>query len=190
MLYTGEIPNEPISITFSNDYTETLVPEQELGISVFKLTDAQTNATTQYLPFSIPSTSLTGASSFTVTPTAIEAQTFEIQDTAFIVPSLSQVDVATGFVNITLAARNDGPDFNSSQLSVKVAAPMTQQLTLAPKIARTTLRLTEIESPFNGIGYWTGSTAIETPTGAVSATLLYSGQVVDTLLLDAGVAGW
>ncbi|KAI1771489.1 heme peroxidase [Hypoxylon cercidicola] len=190
MLYAGEVPNKPVSVTFSNGYTESLVPEEGLGTSAFKLTDAQTNATTQYFPFSMPSSSVTGATSFTVAADGFEAQVFEVQDAAFIVPSLSYADVAKGAVSITLAARNNRPDFDPSQLSIEIATPVRQPLTLAPKIVRTAVQVAEVESPFHDIGYWSGSTAVEPPTGAVSVTLLSSGKVIDTLLLDAGVAGW
>lgn len=190
MLYADEIRNEPVSVTFSNSYTESLVAEEGLGTSAFKLSDAQTNAATQYFLFSIPSSSVAGATSFTVAAEGFEAQVFEIQDAAFIVPSLSYADVAKGTVSITLAARNDEPDFDPSQLSVEIATPVLQPLTLAPKIVRAAVQVAEVDSPFHDIGYWSGSTAIEPPTGAVSVTLLSSGKVVDTLLLDASVAGW
>lgn len=190
MLHTGEIPSDPVSVTFSNGYTESLVPEEGLGTSAFKLTDAQTNATTQYFAFSIPGSNLSGSTSFTVAAEGFEAQDFEIQDAAFILPSLSSVDVTAGTVSITLAARSDASDFDPSQLSIEVATPVLQPLTLTPKIVRTAVQLAEVESPVTGIGYWSGSAAIEPPTGAVSVTLLSSGKVIDTLLLDAGVAGW
>ncbi|KAI1763527.1 heme peroxidase [Hypoxylon sp. FL1150] len=190
LLYAGELPSDPIFVTFSNGYTKSLVPEEGLGASAFKLTDAQINATTQYFAFSIPSSHLTGSTSFTVAAEGFEAQDFAIQDAAFILPSLSSADAAKGTASITLAARNDASDFDPSQLSIEVATPVLQPLTLTPKIVRTAVQLTEVESPVTGIGYWSGSTAIEPPTGAVSFTLLSSGKVVDTLLLDAGVAGW
>ncbi|KAI1098351.1 heme peroxidase [Jackrogersella minutella] len=188
VLYTGEVSDGPVSITFSNGYTEDLVPEEELGISAFRLTDSQTNATAQYSPFSISSAKLSGASWFTVTTTGIETQLFQIQDKAFIIPSLTRVEDAT--VSITVAARTYQPGFDLSQVSVRVATPITQPLTLAPKIVRTDVQLEEGESPLNDIGYWFGSTTIEKPTGAVSVTLLSGEDIVDTLLLDAGVAGW
>ncbi|OTA66020.1 heme peroxidase [Hypoxylon sp. EC38] len=188
VLYAGEVLADPVSITFSNGHTETLVPEEGLGISAFKLAGSQTNATAKYSPFSILSISLLGASSFTVAATGFEAQTFQIQDKAFIVPSLTSV--ADGKVSVTVAARTNQSDFDTSQVSVKVATPIAQPLTLAPKIVRTGVQLEEGQSPLTNIGYWTGSTAIDNPTGAVSVTLLSGEDVIDTLLLGAGVAGW
>ncbi|KAI0848785.1 heme peroxidase [Daldinia vernicosa] len=188
MLYSGEIPKDPVSMTFSNNYTETLVPEDNLGTSVFKLTDSQTNATTQYLPFSISSTKLSEASSFAIAANGFETQVFSIQDKAFIVPSLTRV--ADGKVSITIAARTNQADLDLSQVSVRISTPIAQPLTLAPKITRADVQLKKGESPLEDIGYWSGSTAIESPTGAVSATLLSGEDVIDTLLLDAGVAGW
>ncbi|KAI0165287.1 heme peroxidase [Hypoxylon sp. FL1284] len=188
MLYAGEISDGPVSITFSNGYTESLVPEDGLGTSVFKLTDAHTNATTQYFPFSISRSTLIGVTSFTVAAEGFEPQDFDIQDAAFILPSLSSIDTANGLVSVTLAAGRSGSD--PSQLSIQIATPILQPLTLVPKIERTAVQLAEVQSPFRDIGYWSGSAAVEQPTGAVSVTLLSSGTVVDTLLLDAGVAGW
>ncbi|KAI1136418.1 heme peroxidase [Hypoxylon sp. FL0543] len=188
VLYAGEVSAEAVSITFSNGHAETLVPEENLGISAFKLAGSQTNATSQYSPFSILSAILSGASSFTVAASGFEAQTFLIQDKAFIVPSLTSV--GDGKIIITVAARTDQPDFDASNISVKVATPIAQPLTLAPKIIRTDVQLEQGQSPLTNIGYWTGSAAIDNPTGAVSVTLLSGEDVIDTLLLNAGVAGW
>lgn len=188
VLYTGEVSDNPISITFSNGYTETLVPEEDLGISAFKLSNSQTNATTQYSPFSISGSSLSGASSFSVAATGMETQTFQIQDKAFIAPSLTHI--ADGTVSVTVAARTNQTDLDPSKLSLKVATPIAQPLTLAPKIVQSDVQLEGAASPLENIGYWTGSIAIEEPTGAVSVSLLSGEDVIDTLLLDAGVAGW
>ncbi|KAI0114586.1 heme peroxidase [Hypoxylon sp. NC0597] len=182
---------KPINVTWDVTSDNQLVLSGKirgLGISAFKLAGSQTNATAQYSPFSIPSGSLSGALSFTVAATGFEAQTFQIQDKAFIVPSLTSV--ADGKVSVTVAARTNQPDFDISQVSVRVAIPIAQPLTLAPKIARTDVQLEEGQSPLTDIGYWTGSTTIENPTGAVSVTLLSGEDVIDTLLLGAGVAGW
>ncbi|KAI1207825.1 heme peroxidase [Annulohypoxylon truncatum] len=188
VLYTGEASDGPISITFSNGYTETLVPEENLGISAFKLSNSQTNTTTQYFPFSISSGNLSGVSSFAVTATGIENQEFQIQDKAFIVPSLS--GVADGAVSVTVAARTNQPNFDPSKMLLKVATPIAQLLTLAPKVGRSDVQLLSVASPSENIGYWSGSVAIEKPTGAVSVSLLSGGDVIDILLLDSGVAGW
>ncbi|KAI8960358.1 heme peroxidase [Daldinia sp. FL1419] len=188
MLYAGEVSKDPVSIAFSNNYTETLVPEENLGISAFKLNGSQTNATAQYLPFSIPSTALSGASFFSIAAKAFETQVFPIQDKAFIVPSLARI--ADGAVSITVAAKTDQDDFDGSQVSVKISTPIAQPLTLAPKIAQTDVQLEKGESPLKDVDYWSGSAVIESPTGAVSVTLFSGENVVDTLLLDAGVAGW
>ncbi|KAI0377202.1 heme peroxidase [Hypomontagnella monticulosa] len=188
LLHAGEIPDNPVSITFSNGYTETLVPEANLGISAFRLAGSKTNATSQYLPFSIPNGGISGASSFTIAASGFEAQTFPIQDEAFIIPSLTRV--ADGTISVTVAARTNRPDFDVSRISVKIATPITQPLTLAPKIVRTEVQLEERESPLDGIGYWSGSASIESPVGAVSVTLVSGENAMDTLLLDARVAGW
>ncbi|KAI2471093.1 heme peroxidase [Annulohypoxylon bovei var. microspora] len=188
VLYTGEVSDDPISITFSNGYTETLIPEGILGISAFKLSNSQTNATTQYSPFSISSANLSEASSFAVAATGIKTQVFQIQDEAFIVPSLTRV--ADGIVSITVAARSNQTDFDPSKMSVKVATPIAQPLTLAPKVVRTDVQLEGGASPLDDIGYWSGSVAIGNPTGAVSVSLLSGENIIDMLLLDAGVAGW
>ncbi|KAK6953312.1 hypothetical protein Daesc_005614 [Daldinia eschscholtzii] len=188
MLYAGEVSKDPVSITFSNSHTEIMAPEDNLGTSAFKLNDSQTNATTQYLPFSIPSAKLSGASSFAIAAKGFEIQSFPIQDKAFIIPSLTRF--ADGTVSITVAARTDRDDFDPSQIFVKVSTPVAQPLTLAPKVVRTDVQLGKGESPLEDIDYWSGSVSIESPTGAVSVTLLSGEDVIDTLLLDAGVAGW
>ncbi|KAI1385388.1 heme peroxidase [Hypoxylon trugodes] len=189
MLYAGEVSKDPVSITFSNGYTETLTPEEELGISAFKLAGSQINATSGYFPFSVSSASVSGASSFTVTAKGFEAQNFQIQDAAFVVPNLTRV--ADGAASITVAARTNRTDLDPSQLSIKITTPVLQPLTLAPKIVRTDVSLEKGESPLSDISYLTGSAAIGgDPTGAISVTLLSGEDVIDTLLLDVGVAGW
>ncbi|KAI2616801.1 heme peroxidase [Hypoxylon sp. NC1633] len=188
VLYADEILGDSVSVTFSNGYAETLVSEEDTGSSAFKLKDSQTGATTQYFRFSIPSTSISGASSFTVTARGFEAQVFQIQSQGFVLPSLTKV--VNNTITVTVAARTDDPDFDPSLLSVRVATPITQPLTLAPKVVRTAVHLAEVAGPLKGIGYWTGSAAIETPTGAVSVTMLHGVDVVDNLLVNAAVAGW
>ncbi|OTA99479.1 hypothetical protein M426DRAFT_67718 [Hypoxylon sp. CI-4A] len=180
--------SDPVPVTFSNNHTETLAPEENLGISAFKLDGSETNATTQYLPLSVSSSDISGATSFTVAPAGLEAQTFEIQDNAFVVPSLTRI--ADGTLSVTVAARTNRAEFDPAKVSVKIATPLAQPLTLTPTIVRTNVPLKEGESPLADFGYWSGSAAVENPTGAVSVTLLSGEDVVDTLLLDAGVAGW
>lgn len=188
LLYPGEVSSDPVSITFSNGYTEMLVPEDGLGTSAFRLADSQANATARYLSFSIQSTNLLEASSFTIATNGFEPQVCQIQDEGFVIPSMTNLD--NGKVSVTVATRIGNIDFDASQLAVEIGAPVAQPLTLVPKIIRTVVNLGEVESPVSNLRYWSGSAVIEAPTGAVSVGLLYKGDVIDILLLDAAVAGW
>ncbi|KAI1076004.1 heme peroxidase [Whalleya microplaca] len=188
LLHAGQISEDPATITFSNGYRETLNPEPETGSSAFKLGPDGLNATALFFPFSIPSSNLSGATDFTISAPGFETQTFAIQDSAFIVPSLTRVSGSS--VSVTVAARKNGTDFDSSQLAMKVRTPVTQPLTLGPRVLDADLQLEQAESPLSDFGYWSGTAAIGTSTGAVSVTLLSGEEVVDRLLLGAGVAGW
>ncbi|KAI0008237.1 heme peroxidase [Xylariaceae sp. FL0662B] len=188
LLHAGPIPKGRATITFSNGYQEILDPEPETGFSAFKLGADGVNATTQFLPFSVPSSRVSGARDLAISAPGFETQIFAIQDNAFIVPSLTRVSDDT--ISITLAARRNNTDLDPSQLTVKVATPVTQLLTLGPRILDTDLKLEQAESPLSDFSYWSGSALIGTPTGDVSVTVLSGDEVVDRLLLDAGVAGW
>lgn len=189
--------NTAVSIAFANGYEETLTFEEEVGKSVF--------GKTRYAPFTIDREKVVGSASFTITTAAGAVETFSIRDDYFIVPSqttISSTGGASSQVSVTIAVR-DGMEM--SNLSVRIATPITQPLTLGPRIEVTSVELEPVEkegerenSPVVGFALLRASVDVdERPVGAVSLRLVRGGgaekeeeETLDTLLLGAGVAGW
>ncbi|KAI1281712.1 heme peroxidase [Xylaria sp. FL0933] len=169
--------NRTISIVFSNGYNETLTLEDSTGTSVF--------GETQFAPFAIAHSKIHKSTSFSVVALGLETNHFEIQDDYTIVPSLSSAEGAS--VKVTIAVR-DGAD--DAGLSALATVPTLQPLTLGPKMTSAEIELTKGAAGPSGFRLWQGDATVEKPTGAVSVRLVRDGETLDTLLLDAGIAGW
>ncbi|KAI0449173.1 heme peroxidase [Xylaria acuta] len=167
-----------VVIVFSNGYKETLSIENATGTSVF--------GETQFAPFVIDHSRIGDSSSFSIVAGGLEAKKFNIQDSYFIVPTLSTVEGGTS-VKVTIAARKGAKD---SGLSARIIVPTAQPLTLGPKMSSAEIKLQKITGGPSGFVLWQGNADIEQPTGAVSIRLVRDGKTLDTLLLDGGVAGW
>ncbi|CAJ2508892.1 Uu.00g139180.m01.CDS01 [Anthostomella pinea] len=169
-----------VTISFSNGYSEVVKVENATGVSIFGVT--------QYAPFSIDGSKITDASSFTVLTDGLETAAFDIQDRAFIVPGLTEITGNTVFVTIAADANRD--DFDASKLTVRVATPITQPLTLGPRMAFSDVQLEAAGGSLGDVRYWSGVVVVDQPVGAVSVRLSYGEEPLDIMLLDAGVAGW
>ncbi|KAI0485738.1 heme peroxidase [Xylaria cf. heliscus] len=168
-----------VTIVFSNGYKETLSTENATGTSVF--------GSTQFAPFIIDHSRISGSSSFSIVARGLEAEKFDIQDDYSIVPSLSTVEDGGTSVKVTIAVRKGAKD---SGLSARITVPTTQPLTLGPKISSAEITLRKVSGGPSGFVLWQGNADIQQPTGAVSIRLARDGEILDTLLLDGGVAGW
>ncbi|KAI0192223.1 heme peroxidase [Xylaria flabelliformis] len=166
-----------VTITFSNGYKEALTIENATGTSVF--------GETQFAPFMIDHARIGASSSFSIGAGGLAAETFNIQDSYFIIPSLSTVNGTS--VEMTIAAKKGA---NDSGLSARITVPTAQPLTLGPKSSLVEIKLHRLSGGPSGFVLWRGNTDIEQPTGAVSIRLIRDGETLDTLLLDGGVAGW
>jgi hypothetical protein len=124
---------------------------------------------------------------------------FQLQSDVFVVPSMTTV--RGPMINFTVAARMAGGDRVSSQVQVSISAPMRQQGTLAPKIARydnADVKLVPPSAVTHAYQLWEGSLDLGAPvTGAIAVTATGAsstgagGDVVrDVLYLSGGAAGW
>jgi hypothetical protein len=165
---------------FSNGYGEPLAFENATGTSVF--------GSTQFAPFAIDHARIGSSSSFSIVSGAGPAAAkFALQDGYFIVPSLSGVDGTAA--TVTVAVKNGARD--AGLLSAVITVPAAQPLTLGPKMVSAAIGLTKVAGGPSGFALWQGNADIEQPTGAVSVRLVNGNQeTLDTLLMDAGVAGW
>lgn len=185
------IPSD-ISLTFSNGYSLILQPEVEEGYSVFESTgtgDNKVYGITKYYPFKINTDIISGSTSFKVSAPSKGTATFPLSHGPFITPSLTTYTNQTAFITIAIPSGEDANLFG--QLSVTATAPVPQPLTLAP-IIQTGQATWQPE--FTNKGGLVLRTAVyevgQKVTGGVGVKLAFGGTVVDTLILDAGVAGW
>jgi hypothetical protein len=103
----------------------------------------------------------------------------------FVVPSKS--GVVGSVVNMTVATLPG----NLADWRVAVAAPVGQMGTLGPKIIRTGVDMAKLPGLRDGYEIWQGSVDLgQSSTGAISVYVSTGRLIVDTLMLDAGVAGW
>ncbi|KAK5632430.1 hypothetical protein RRF57_008144 [Xylaria bambusicola] len=176
--------NRTITLIFSNGYNETLTIEEEIGTSIF--------GEMQFAPFAIAHSKIDGSSSFTVDvgELSTDDNEFAIRDSYIIIPSLSSV-ISGSSVKVTVAVRDSANDDTKS--SVLATVPTAQPLTLGPKMVSSKIALEKVVAKTGGLAgftLWEGSADIDQPTGAVSVRLVRDGEMLDTLLLDGGVAGW
>ncbi|KAK6842959.1 hypothetical protein PG987_003819 [Apiospora arundinis] len=179
-------PSITNAITFSAGSFATLLhPEPETGSTAYGKSDLF------FYPFAIPSTDVGNATSFTVSGDSLTAQTLPISQLGqpFFVPSMS---TATGSsVSFTVASAAAGHDTGEQDMVVRIAAPVAQPLTLAPKVVTGAVNLTT-EDAKSGFRLWKGSYDVQQPvTGSISLTLYTQDDgALDHLLLSAGVARW
>jgi hypothetical protein len=180
----SETPPSSLTLQISNIERE-LVPEPAKGSSVFGRTGDRYGCTT-YFPFEIFGINLRNATSFSVKASTISTQLFAISSHALIVPSLTTL--SGSIVNITIAIR---PPRSCEDVAVDVAAPFPQTGTLAPKIKKDTVSLSQIENETDGYELCHGNLELNSvPTGMIVITVAEMGKNIDTLLFNGGTAGW
>jgi hypothetical protein len=142
-----------------------------------------------YYPFSISGDFLTDITSFTVTAGDLGEQQYPISSGLFIVPSLTTSDGLS--VNFTVAISNSRFNTLPPGLSASITAPVPQPLTLGPILVKGTATWTSKTGTKDGFDLWSGVYDVgQLVTGAISLSLVQGDQVIDTYLVDAGVAGW
>ncbi|KAI0414045.1 heme peroxidase [Xylaria grammica] len=178
------------TISFSNGHSTPLTFEPLTGHSV--------HGTAYYGSFTALHTSISNATSFRVLTaqippsTAPSSSSFAIQSTYAILPSQTTFSPSSSTINLTVAVRAGAA---TTDLSAHITAPVAQPLTLGPGLRAAEVELEKggegEEAGPSGYALWRGSVDLEeAPTGAVSVRLVRGGETLDTLLLDAGVAGW
>jgi hypothetical protein len=174
----------PRSLTLSlpnNDIA--LAAEAETGTSVFGRSGGDYGTTT-YFPFSFSGDTIGNATSFSA-----GGQSFPINGEIFIVPSLTSLSDRT--LNATIATLASA---SCDNLALHIAAPFPQAGSLAPRISTkeigpgTLVRKTGLVD-----GYTICETSLQLDglsTGAIVIKASIGGKVIDSLLVDRGVAGW
>ncbi|KAN0106079.1 peroxidase [Hyaloscypha variabilis] len=150
-------PSTPLFLNIPLSLPVPLTPESTPGTSVF--------GSTTFYPFSIPISNPETLTSFHVA-----SQTFSVQTSTFIVPSLTTLTTTSSSVlNFTIAT--------TSLLapSVKVQAPVPQQGTLGPAIKTFDSVAVNNVGRKKGYALWGGSVDVGVVTGAVSVVVLNEG---------------
>jgi hypothetical protein len=183
-MLTAAGASPPESLILSVSGTETfLAAEPQTGASVFGR-NGDGYGTTTYFYFSVPGQAIRNATSF-----SIGSQSFPIDSKIFIVPSLTTMSDRT--INLTIATLASA---SCDNLVVQIAAPFPQAGSLAPKISvkelgpETLLHTAELVDEY---AFCEGSWQLDRfSTGAIIVKVLTEGKVLDSLIVDRGVAGW
>jgi hypothetical protein len=180
----SEAPPSSLNLKISDKEIE-LVPEPAMGSSVFGRTGNRYGGTT-YFHFETVGVHLQNATSFSIRASTTATQIFEISSHTLIVPSLTTLSGST--VNVTIAIT---PPHSCKEFAVEVAAPFSQTGTLAPRIRKDAISLSEIENEIDGYEFCHGFLELShIPTGMTIVTVVEGGKIIDTLLLNGGTAGW
>lgn len=161
-----------------------LEPEHEGGSSV--------HGYTKYYSFSVPVHHAVTYTALEVESGAASPTSFPLQNDIFVVPSETAADGPK--VDFTVAVRTAAS--RPPRVDITISAPVRQQGTLAPKVARREVADAKPGGALSVPGYqlWEGSVDLGAPpTGAVAVVAsagLEGGVVRDVLYLSAGVAGW
>jgi hypothetical protein len=174
----------PGSLTLSlanNDIA--LAAEPESGTSVFGRS-GNDYGTTTYFPFSASGDTIRNATSFSA-----GGESFAIKGETFIIPSLTSVSDRT--LNATIATL---ASTSCDSLALHIAAPFPQVGSLAPRISTIEIASGALVRKTGLVdGYTICGTSLQLDglsTGAIVIKASIGGNVVDSLLVDRGVAGW
>ncbi|KAH6660203.1 heme peroxidase [Truncatella angustata] len=183
-------PTSPV-IFMIGGKTVQLEAEEGRGKTVFGSTgtfDDKVYGSAIYYPFSLPGVGLSNVTSFTVAVGEQET-TFPISWGPFIVPSLTSSDGRS--VSFGVAIPQTLIDALPTDFEVKIVAPVPQPLTLGPRIVSGSGSWTAKSGSRDGFIIWNGTYEVgQQVTGAVSLHLIHSNRTTDTLIVNAGVAGW
>lgn len=155
---------------------------------------------TRYYSFSLPAHQDVTYAALNISRGGSPAASFPLQNDIFVVPSMTAtegstvVDFAVAVRTTTIAAGQ--PSSTAPAPDITISAPVKQQGTLAPRIARQKAGAQPGTAVVPGYQLWKGSVDLASPaTGAVSVSaaagvLQGGGAVRDVLYISAGVAGW
>ncbi|RMZ68046.1 WSC domain-containing [Pyrenophora seminiperda CCB06] len=181
----GQGSPSSLSLRMGDDDADTqLTAEAETGQSVFGRGSSGYGVTT-YFPFSLSKSSIKKVTSFSVSGAGVQ-QKFPIGSPSFVVPSLTALEGKS--VNVTVAVpASDLCD----ELTVRIAAPFPQPGTLAPKVDEKIVSVSQAIKKSDGYKLCVGTELLDKlPTGLLVVRALKGQTIVDTLLVDGGMAGW
>jgi hypothetical protein len=180
----GEAPQSSATLQVSGEDIE-LFPEPAMGSSVFGRIGSKYGGT-RYFPFETVGVHLGNATSFSVKSPASAVQIFVISSHTFIIPSLTTL--SDSVVNIAVASK---PSRSCANFAVEIAVPYSQPGTLAPKITKDRVSLSQTKDDIDGYVICYGVLDLKhVPTGMTIVTVAEGGTTIDTLLLNGGTAGW
>ncbi|KAK1910799.1 hypothetical protein P3342_008679 [Pyrenophora teres f. teres] len=161
-----------------------IAAEVETGQSVFGRGSGGYGVTT-YFPFSVSGASTRNVTSFSVSGSGVQ-QTFPISSQSFVVPSLTSLERTSLNVTVAISASSSCDD-----LTVHIAAPFPQLGTLAPKMREDHISMSAAEKEFDGYKLCMGTELLDkSPTGLLIVEALIRETIVDSLLVNGGMAGW
>jgi hypothetical protein len=180
----GGVP--PLSLNLRmNQYETRLEPEAETGSSVFGRSSSGYGITS-YFPFSLSGPTTRNGTSFSVYGPDVPEEVFRLTGRVFVVPSLTAVRGAS--INVTIA-RNDLESCDG--IAVRLVAPFKQHGTLAPITSKTNMTVAQATAVLDEYTLCQGLVDLQdVPTGLVTIEAYMGGRVVDTLLINGGMAGW
>ncbi|KAK6062754.1 WSC domain-containing protein [Seiridium cupressi] len=183
-------PSDVVTIGLASQ-TLQLDAEEEEGLTVFsgiESNNTRVYGATRYYPFSMVVSGLTDVTSFQVSAGGLN-DTFPISQGSFFIPSATTSDGQ--HVVFEVAVPESQIETLSADLVVRIAVPVPQPLTLAPLLIEGVGTWTSKSGIRGQYRSWTGTYDIgHQATGAISLKLLQGQSVLDTLLINAGVAGW
>ena len=181
----GDGSPSSLQLYVSDDDADTdLTAEAETGQSVFGRGSGGYGIS-MYFPFSLSGPSIRNATSFSVSGAGVQ-QKFSISSQAFVVPSLTVLE--GNLVNVTVAISLSN---SCDDLTVRITAPFTQPGTLAPKMSEKHISVSAGTKEADGYKLCATSDVLDKmPTGLLTVKALIGETIVDTLLVDGGMAGW
>ncbi|KAK9419588.1 putative Heme peroxidase [Seiridium unicorne] len=183
-------PSDVVTIGLASQ-TLQLDAEEEEGLTVFSGIESnhtRVYGATRYYPFSMVVSGLTDVTSFQISAGGLN-YTFPISQGSFFIPSATTSDGQ--HVVFEVAVPESQIEALSADLAVRIAVPVPQPLALAPLLIEGVGTWTSKSGIRGQYRSWTGTYDIgHQATGAISLNPLQGQSVLDTLLINAGVAGW
>jgi hypothetical protein len=178
----GALSPESLALSLPNNDI-ALAAEAETGTSVFGRSGGDYGTTT-YFPFSLSGDTVRNLTSFSA-----GGQSFPIDSETFIVPSLTSLLDRT--LNATIATLASA---SCDNLALHIAAPFPRAGSLAPRISTKEIGPGALVQKTGLVdGYTICETSLQLDglsTGAIVIKASIGGKVIDSLLVDRGVAGW
>jgi hypothetical protein len=187
------MPIKPINVTFDIGANGTLMLSGIIRILTAADTAPPTSLTirvsghdTTHFPFLISGPRLRNATFFSITGSTISEQTFSYDSNVYVVPSLTTLEGTTFDTTVAIPASQA-----CEKYKLKLSSPFRQQGTLAPKMSEMDIEVDEATGSGAGYRFCRGVGVLnDVPTGLVTVKILDGEEVVDTLLVNGGNAGW